>query len=166
MITAVSDFYIPALHCSVVNQEERPKNEIYFLFNSVDIMKVHFMSTVLQEIKQKINEISRLTYNWDGYGAIAIPDKVINNSFKFIDTLNASNIQFETTSLSLVPTPYGTIVLDLTREDNLVSIEIGLDSVGFFAEIYGHEDIVSEGEKTDFRHIPSTMQKAIDLLYV
>jgi hypothetical protein len=123
------------------------------------------MNTPVTAVKNKLSELSQLTYNWDGYGASAIPERVIKNSYKFIDTLFSEDCALYLSPEDITPTPYGSIVMDLTSVYGLVSLEIGKTQIGFFTEYEDGENFDSDGEDTDFRSIPDALKKAIDLLY-
>lgn len=116
----------------------------------------------------RIDEIEHLAENWDGYGASAPIKVVCDNARTFLQTLLNSNClipHFEDIS----PTPYGSIVFDVypDKEDkDLVSIEIGSYSSGFFTDYQHGINSGSDGYKTDFKSIPYFLNEHINLNYI
>ena len=115
-------------------------------------------------LKNRISEIDNLKDNWDGYGAIAPSEIVIKNAFKFIDCILAEGFNAIEKD-DIIPTPYGSIVLDFNTTRGLVSVEIGLNQIGFFTEFVNQNDFASDGIITDFRTIPEDLEKALNNLY-
>lgn len=133
-----------------------------------DIIKAiedYSMNTPVTALKNKISELSQLSSNWDGYDASAIPEKVIANCYKFIDTLIGEEGRLFLSPDDITPTSYGSLVFDMKSPNGLVSLEIGKTKIGFFTEYTDYEDFESEGEETDFRSIPTYLNKAIEILY-
>lgn len=146
-------------------QIKEQKNKFFTLIPIVNLVKDNFMTSKIQELKQRINEIRALDENWDGYGACRMPKLVINNTYRFIDTLyeNLSEISIDPDNIT--PTPYGSIEIDLESQKGLVSLEIGQNGIGFFTKYIKEDNIESNGEKTDFKSIPEALQKAMEILY-
>jgi hypothetical protein len=83
----------------------------------------------------KIKSFQRLSANWDGHNGVKPSIQVMNNAVHFLYTIPKSyrNLLSEE---SIVPTPYGTIVFDWYNEkEELISIEIGEEKLGFFTEL-------------------------------
>lgn len=87
----------------------------------------------LLDIQNKIFSFKTLPDNWDGMGAIAPNASTINNSISFLYSLPESTYE-SLNQDNIVATPYGTIVLDIERNSNLVSVEVGETKVGFFTD--------------------------------
>jgi hypothetical protein len=113
---------------------------------------------------ERLKKILSLSNNWDGYDASSIDISVYCNTRdfleklddKFLDCLKEENI---------LPTPYGTITLDFESEDNLVSVEIGKDQIGFFTDFMKKENIKSNGENFVNNNIPCKLKNVlIDLV--
>lgn len=145
---------------SVTNQDTLFDANLFIL----QAMEDYSMVTPHTAIRNKISEIGELSDDWDGFDANAVPKLVLKNTFKFIDTL-CDNGVFEINPDDITPTPYGSIVIDLTSPKGLVSLEIGQSEIGFFTEFIDEKDFESEGEETDFRFIPKGLQEALDVLY-
>lgn len=112
-------------------------------------------------LKNRISEISHLSYNWNGEGAVVPSERVLKNAFKFLDCILILGYTNYVKPEDIVPTPYGTIDMDFETGQGLVSIEIGKDQIGFFTEFGTKEDVFSDGIKTNFRSIPPILQQAL-----
>ncbi len=121
------------------------------------------MTSQIATIKNKISEVAELKDNWDGYGAVKIPKETIKNAFKFIDAFSKEGytVEFET---EVTPTPYGSIVLDFSTINGLVSLEIGKTKIGFFTEFEYQDDFSLDATETDFRTIPEELLRAFEIL--
>ena len=135
--------------------------------NEEDLMDItfetissHLMVSPSTALKNRISEISQLNDNWNGEGAVVPSEQVIKNAFKFIDCILKNGYNNYVKPEDIVPTPYGTIDMDFETGQGLVSVEIGKSQIGFFTEYDTEEDFFSDGIDTDFRSIPSILQKA------
>jgi hypothetical protein len=116
------------------------------------------------DIIEKIKSFQSLDNNWDGYGA-AVPDsRVVSNSIAFLNSLPQSIVS-DINKDNLVPTPYGTVVIDLAFNKELVSIEIGETKIGFFSEFEDGNDIKLEGTLFNQDNLPLELLQAIKRLY-
>lgn len=156
-----------AHYYSVTNQYEveNAKNQLFTLIPSVVIIKDNLMSSNLQEVKRRVREIATLKEGWDGFGATAISDQVIKNTFRLLDTIYNELSDINIVPDDLTPTPYGSIEIDIETKKGLVSVEIGKRKLGFFTKYINDEDFESEGEETDFKSIPSSLQRALENLF-
>ena len=102
-------------------------------------------------INDKISELSYLKDNWDGYGAVKIPTKVISNCKTFVNALTKYKIK--TNANDFTPTPYGTIVVDVNTQKGVISFEIGTSQLGYFIEFDGGKNSYSDGIDTDFKEV-------------
>ena len=130
---------------------------------SLDTVARLCMTNPMTAVKNRISEIDNLSDNWDGYGAIAPSQKVIKNSFKFIDTLRKAGVD-SIDPEDIYPMTYGSVVIEISNANGLVSIEIGYKSIGFFTDFEENENIYSEGVETDFRSVPEDLQQALAIL--
>ena len=121
------------------------------------------MTSPLPALKNKISEIDNLSDNWDGYNAIAPLKDVVKNTFKFVDCLFGDGY-ISVDENDIIPTPYGSIVLDVRTVMGLVSIEIGTSQLGYFTEYEKGDDMSSDGIETDFKSIPRELKEALDRL--
>ena len=143
--------------CSIYDERvEEP-----FLVSSNPFM---FMTSTVTSLKNRVSEIGMLKSNWDGYNAIVPSYRVVNNAFRFLDTLSMFGFADILDPENVVPTPYGTIDMDFETSNGLVSVEIGTSQVGFFTEFLNDEDTLSDGIDTDFKEIPQSLMDALFIL--
>lgn len=122
------------------------------------------MTSQKTALKNRISELDNLCDNWDMYDAIAPSKDVIKNAYRLIDrVINDGYVAIK--AEDIVPTPYGSIVMDFANERGLVSIEVGKTEIGFFTEFIDGNDYASDGIETDFRSIPEELKKVFDILY-
>ncbi|MBR6197076.1 MAG: hypothetical protein IKQ72_05685 [Bacteroidaceae bacterium] len=145
---------------SVSCQEEEMTNDRKTFICLTD----YAMTSQKTALKNRISELDNLHDNWDMYGAIAPSDEVIKNAYKLLDiVINDGYVAIK--AEDIVPTPYGSIVMDFANERGLVSVEIGKAEIGFFTEFVDGKDFASDGIETDFRSIPTALKEVFDILY-
>ena len=110
---------------------------------------------------ERIMQIGSLQANWDGHGAVKIPKKVVSNCLSFVKGLNKFKVKID--SQDIVPTPYGTIDVDVTTKNGVISFEIGSSQLGYFTEFEGIGDSHSDGIDTDFKTIPDEVKNVLNL---
>lgn len=115
---------------------------------------------------ERIALISRVKDNWDGYGASAISGIVTMNAKKFVSVLYNNGFTIDGEDISA--TPYGSIEIDIHKNNDLISIEIGKESIGWFTVI-NNEHIKEytshdKGVHTDFNSIPAKLKEALQHL--
>jgi len=109
--------------------------------------------------KQKIAKIYTLNNNWDGCGAIKPDYDVYLNANDFLDKLDNKILNCLNED-NIIPTPYGTIVLDFQKESNLISVEIGEKQIGFFTEFSSGQNYESNGFNFPLRSMPTELVNA------
>lgn len=120
----------------------------------------------LLDIENKIHSFKSLPTNWDGRGGITPNQNTIKNSLSFISSLP------ETTFVGLniddiVATPYGTIVFDITVNNNLVSVEIGESKIGFFTDFVDGSDVPAlESAIFNQNTLPLELRTALNQLFL
>ena len=137
-----------------------------YLKNHTFKMKLRVSPTVLKSIHQmigtRLGEIAHLKDNWDGYGATSPKSTTIRQVMTTLRCFDLNVLQFLEEE-DILPTPYGTIVIDLYRGSNRLSIEFGESKIGFFSELVNSQNIESEGVNYDSTKLPNELQKAINL---
>ncbi|MCD8206804.1 MAG: hypothetical protein LUD72_02595 [Bacteroidales bacterium] len=112
---------------------------------------------------EQLNDIKELGENWDSYGACPPLEGVVDNAVKLHSLIDLKYCRLRE-RVSLSPTPYGTVVMEYSSSDgqrDVVSIEVGQHSVGWFVEGLNketHHGNMSEGVETDFSAIPSSLE--------
>lgn len=116
-----------------------------------------FADVPINSLRHAISSIGDYPDNWDGYGARAIPAIVISNSQKFVKALweEGLTLPFED---DIVATPYGTIVLEVTTNRGLVSMEVSSSEIGFFTDFEDGHNYGSEGIKSSFDSVPEQLR--------
>jgi hypothetical protein len=113
-------------------------------------------------LQTKLDEISQLQPNWDGYNAIPPNPIVIKESKAFLEGLPISVLQFLSIE-EITPTPYGTIVMDFYNRGNKLSLEFGKTQIGFYSDFLNGENVESDGVKFDTTKLPNELEHAIKL---
>lgn len=120
-------------------------------YEDVDVF-AYTRPVVYDALSQRLSELVCLSPDWDGYGA-AVPDiATYTTAIAFLKRIDQKTLSYLTED-DIVPTPYGTIVLDFSNGENLVSIEIGENRIGFFTEFSDGANSESDGE--DWRDVVS-----------
>jgi len=80
-----------------------------------------------ERVIEKINGFANLKENWDGYGAITIKKKTIQNAIQFIKRIELPNRLPD-----IYPETNGTITFDWENANQLFSIELGKTRYSYF----------------------------------
>jgi predicted enzyme involved in methoxymalonyl-ACP biosynthesis len=123
-------------------------------------------SSFIDNMLLKVSEFESLQENWDGHNAKPISKKVIFNANMFLKRLPgyySDKLNIE----DIVPTPYGTIVIDWYNEDEeLLSMEIGKTKIGYFTEFHHNDNALSKGiDFEDNYSIPNELINVLRSLY-
>lgn len=118
-----------------------------------------------KELLAQMDLFNSLTKNWDGHNAIPPSHKVINNTKNIIEYI-PSYYKYQLNSDSVVPTPYGTVVIDFyNHSKELVSIEVGETKIGYFTEFITGDNPSSEGESISDNTYSEQIIAALKRLY-
>lgn len=111
----------------------------------------------------RLEMISNLKPNWDGYEATPPNQLVVVNARKFIQVLDNEDIYVD--EENVYPTTYGSIVIDIVNDnEDCVSIEIGLEEIGWYCDI--ENQIGSDNRcRTDFTKIPNKLIDDVEKLF-
>jgi hypothetical protein len=99
----------------------------------------------LEIIKNKLNLLKKLEYNWDGYKSLSFSDKILNNCYKIVELINNNISAFFLKNLNnnIIPVSSGmSVQLEWIINNKEVEIEIFEDKIEFLK--YEHK-IVEEG---------------------
>lgn len=96
-----------------------------------------------EQLINRLIEIENLNDNWDGYGAAKPNSLTISNCKTFINSFSTKVLQYLDVE-EIYPMPYGTVVMELYKGENLLSIEFGESKVGFFSEFTTKDNIEVE----------------------
>ncbi len=124
---------------------------------SFEIILQQLATAHIPSLKNRVSLLSCLENNWDGYGATKVSEKVLKNTYKFMDTVCKTSYYLYLTDENILLTPYGSIILDFKSNNGVVSIEIGSEKIGFFTDFNSNDNVYSDGILTDFRSIPQAV---------
>lgn len=108
----------------------------------------------------KIDSISLLGGNWDGYGSEKPNCEAIKNARHLIETLDRETLKFLATD-AIYPSSYGSLILDFETKRGLVSVEIGDSTMGFFTDFIDGNNYAAEGISTDFVSVPTSLESCL-----
>ena len=111
-----------------------------------------------QAIK-KITDLTHLPNNWDGYGASDIDYNVIQNSIAFLQIIPDA-IANKLKEDNIIATPYGTVVMDFVFNSDLISVEIGEKTLGFFSEFQDGSEFSINSITYNSNKLPSELVSA------
>lgn len=119
----------------------------------------------LVDIRNKIQSFKVLSENWDGMGGIVPNLRTINNSLRFINSLPESTY-YSLNKDNVIATSYGTIVLDLEVDQNIVSVELGESKIGFFTDFTDGDNLPAlEGVTFNQNVLPIELLSALNKLF-
>lgn len=138
----------------------RNKNEISNLYEK------HYEETT-NKLFSKLNEISEIIDNWDGFGAVKPSKKCINNVtniFRRMELKNLARLSF----YDINPSPYGTVEMEWKIGLGIANIEVGDNLVSITSEFPDGRNIdlarVDISEKNSFENTIEEFEKILKLL--
>ncbi len=114
---------------------------------------------------QFLYSMQELEENWDGNGAVKPDNIVIENAVSFMSTLPFSIIN-DVKQDKITATPYGTLVLNWEKNNQLISVEIGESELGFFSEFVDNDNLSIESTPFDKNELPKELLSAFKKLYL
>lgn len=132
-----------------LNSTEPPSQEYYapissnqtnehLVFDDLNVYaKPISVSSETQKILKyfsRLHKIGNLDNNWDGHQASDIDAIIIENTINILKKIPdylLADIDVE----DIIPTPYGTIMIESEKDKNEISIEIGESELSFYTEI-------------------------------
>ena len=109
-----------------------------------------------------IDRIMTWEYDWDGYGASAIPIEVGRNCRNFIKTIQKMDIDYMVHEDGIEPTTYGTVLFEFVTDSGKVIVEIGSSQMAFFTDYKQGKNDSSENIFSTFNTIPDSLQESLD----
>lgn len=122
---------------------------------TVRVIEENDLSQSIREALYSLSEIARLKDNWDGYGAIAPPEKVIKESEGFIRRLNI--LQQDVYFVS--PGPNGNLLVELRNGERTIGFHFHPEKPLRFVCFEG-KDFVRQGI-----YEPPVLNELLDWLY-
>jgi hypothetical protein len=116
-----------------------------------------------KRFQQRLAKIYSLEYNWNGENGCSVDLLVYINTNEFLSKIDSKILDYLKDD-EILPTPYGTITLDFEKNNELVSIEIGENKIGFFTDFNLQNNLCSDGLDFPRKNIPESLKQA--LLYL
>jgi hypothetical protein len=120
--------------------------------------------TLIERIHTEINSYKNLKDGWDGVDSSAPTDETITNTIGLVNSLGDL--------IQLIDEDYiyvtwdGTIVIDFQNDyDDLVSVEIGQNSVGYFFQTEGHVSVVDNYKVKENGYLSDKLKSIIQEVY-
>lgn len=137
-----------------------------FLSAVTEISPKDYLKPVHYDIyADRLNIIKNLPDNWDGYGAVRIDVSVYYNVRSFLSELDNFFFNYLKEE-DIYCTPYGTVVLDFEKNEEIVSVEVGESKIGFFTEFSDKDlNLKSKGD-TFYNKISPSLQQALIALHI
>jgi hypothetical protein len=144
----------------VIVEDTSPIEQLYNSYPDTPVAadEDNLKAPLPKDVRTRLQHISRLPEDWDGYGASSATHNVIKNTTRFLYTLQQEGIKMPKAD-DIYPTPYGTMVIELYNQYGLVSLEISDQQVGYFTDYKGRSNWGSEGLDTDFNSIPEQLKE-------
>ena len=117
-------------------------------------------STPYENIQLFARLLATLPDDLPGAGFEVPSQKIANNASKFLKAMEVQSIPCPERG-DVMPSAFGTVVIDINTSRGLVSIEIGRTKVGFFTDFEDGVNEESDGISTDFSSIPQPLLKLL-----
>lgn len=170
--SAIKVLFIPlvvigAPHQEVYAESNMPRVE-QTDYHKVDIEESQVDAPVIEESADEVVEspyaimtsfvrnLSTLPSDLPGLDFEVPSEEIAGNAVKFLEAMDRAGIACPESGC-VMPTAFGTIVIDATVERGLVSMEIGRTKVGFFTDYEDGINEESDGLSTDFTTIPEPL---------
>lgn len=125
--------------------------------------KFVLLANPFERIKDEILRLKELKPNWDGYGAIAVHEEIIQTALTFVTLLDATHLELISDSFA---NPNGTISIEwVNNDEEKMQLEIGLNNFSYFVRrknvnpIVVNETNILSHIKTIKAHLDSIIKK-------
>lgn len=116
--------------------------------------------TLIERIHGEINSYKNLQDGWDGFDSTAPTEETINNTLGLVDSLG--DLLQVINEDYIYPTWDGTIVIDFQNDyDDLVSVEIGSNSIGYFFQTEDHISVVDNYKVNENGYLSDKLKSII-----
>jgi len=146
MLIGVGEFIVSALNPDMEKRRKQLFSYDRDMDNSEYVESANLKSTLLdcsditvceKNVLNEIIEISKLPDNWNKLGTDKISSEIIDNTLTVVEKIWPSLLYYLKPE-NIYPSQYGTIILDWEFDnENLLSLEIGKKSLGYFVEVGG-----------------------------
>ena len=119
----------------------------------------------LDNINSRLDEISKLKHNWDGYNAEIPSENVLEISKKFLSKLPTKFIDVLDFD-DIYPSTHGTIIIEwVTNDRYFVTVEIGEVTSSYFSYLPNNAECCKDKIKNIINHIPDELLKKLNRWY-
>lgn len=141
-----------AFYHAAVQDEEMPEQTIRTNANAIVQESPYTM------VKAFVKNLTTLPKDLPGADFEVPSHQIAENAVKFLRAMESAGLDCPEEG-NVMPTVFGTIVIDVQTERGLVSMEIGRTKVGFFTDYKDGINEESDGLLTGFESIPSQLMK-------
>lgn len=144
---------------SLLRQNKRNlySNEIFLKDSLSDQFLLNHQIISCEEVV--LNELNHLAKkNLEVLNGGKINSQIINNAYKIISALPPSFLYFIDND-SIYCSSFGTMIMDFKNGDNAFSLEIAKNSIGYFVELNGHDELIEDNVPIDNNNFEKTMTK-------
>jgi len=113
-----------------------------------------------KRFQQRLAKIYSLENNWNGENGCSVDLLVYINTNEFLSKIDSKILDYLKED-EILPTPYGTITLDFEKNNELVSIEIGENQIGFFTDFNLRNNLCSDGLDFPKKNVPESLKEAL-----
>lgn len=111
-----------------------------------------------QRMSRFVKNLSTLPEKMVGLDFVVPSENIVDNAVLFLSAMERAGLNCPEMG-SVLPSVFGTIIIDYQVERGLVSLEIGNTKIGFFTYYEDGINEESDGILTDFSSIPSPLLK-------
>ncbi len=139
----------------IIPSDEYVEKEDFELYYPV---KFDMLSILVNQI-EKFHNFSKEQWEYSGY---KMPEGVtFDNTIGFLSSIPEAYL-FNLNPENIEPTPYGTFVLEFSNNQNLISVEIGKNKLGYFNKLLGQVISSSDGINFDADNLPKEIMDAFE----
>lgn len=108
---------------------------------------IYTIASASQQACEQLKDLTRLSDNWDGYGALRISEEALRNAMSVVHSTCIHNLG--STSPAVSPNPNGTVSLEWQRDDREAYIEIGNTRASGYCRFSNQKPLYLQGSPED-----------------
>ena len=109
--------------------------------------------TDYDRIKMFVSTLYTIPKDVPNKGFVVPSREISNNAVGFLDALEKRHIQCPKRD-DVMPSPFGTVIVDFETKRGLVSVEVGRTKIGYFTDFEDGINEESDGIITNFKDVP------------
>mgnify|MGYP006988834072 CR=1 FL=1 len=106
-------------------------------FGSQPVQTLKMDMAIPEKIEKRLNALTTLQKDWDGYGAPEISVKSIENCRSVLATLTYEVVE----SIEILPTEYGGVQIKKATTNGMVSCNFGDNNMSYYVDQIGKDTI-------------------------